>query len=259
MAVAWQPGSLLSVGRSALLLILVRNRLWPIDCLDLFMNQYKQKTARLFIVGLFISLGVHAQKIEVGAGLGGMLYKGDVSPALNPRFYRPAASLFFRYNATRSFSIRGSGFIGGLRGDDQASRDPFQQARNYSFRTNLSALEVDFEYNFLNYKPLPKAKNWTPYIFGGIGLSRFNNAVIKVGGVVTYPLGIGVKYEIKRPWSVGVEFGTRFMRNDYLDGLGDATFGNALTKVTQGNPALKDSYTYTAFTLSYTFYKIVCP
>ncbi|SOD78780.1 type IX secretion system protein PorG [Spirosoma fluviale] len=223
------------------------------------MNQYRLKTARLLIAGLFISLGVQAQKIEIGGGLGGMLYKGDVSPALNPRFYRPAASLFFRYNATRSFSIRGTGSLGGLRGEDNASRDPFLQARNYSFRTNLSAVEIDFEYNFLNYKPLPKAKNWTPYVFGGIGLSRFTNAVIKVGGVVTYPVGVGIKYEIKRPWSVGVEFGTRFMRNDYLDGLGDATFGNALTKVAQGNPALKDSYTYTAFTLSYTFYKIVCP
>lgn len=224
-----------------------------------FMCQYGINKAWLIVAGLFISLNVQAQKIEIGAGLGGMLYKGDVSPALNPQFYRPATSLFFRYNATRSFSIRGSGSIGGIRGDDKASRDPFQQARNYSFRTNIDEIEVDFEYNFLNYKNLPRVKNWTPYIFGGIGLCKFTNTVIRVGGVVTYPLGVGVKYEIKRPWSIGVEFGTRFTRNDYLDGLGDATFGPARTKVSQGNPVLSDSYTYTAITLSYTFYKIICP
>ena len=223
------------------------------------MHQYRIKTARLIIAGLFISLNVQAQKIEIGGGLGGMLYKGDVSPAFNPRFYRPAGSLFFRYNATRSFSIRASGAIGGIRADDQASRDPLQLARNYSFRTGINEVEVDFEYNFLNYKPLPKAKNWTPYVFGGIGLCKFNNTVIRVGGIVTYPLGVGVKYEIKRPWSVGLEFGTRFTRNDYLDGLADNTFGKTTAKTAQGNPALQDSYTYTALTISYTFYKIVCP
>jgi hypothetical protein len=223
------------------------------------MYQYRSVKARLIVVGLFISLTVQAQKIEIGAGLGGMLYKGDVSPALNPQFYRPAGSLFFRYNATRSLSIRVNGAIGGLRGQDDVSRDPLQQARNYSFRTNLLEAEVDFQYNFLNYQKLPKVKNWTPYVFGGIGLCRFTNAVVRMGGVITYPLGLGIKYEIRRPWSVGVEFGTRFTRNDYLDGLGDVTFGKATTKVSQGNPALKDSYTYTSLTLSYTFYKIVCP
>jgi hypothetical protein len=223
------------------------------------MHQYQLNTARLIIAGLFISLNIQAQKIEIGGGLGGMLYKGDVSPALNPRFYRPAGGLFFRYNASRSFSMRASGTIGGIRAEDQASRDPLQQARNYSFRSGITEAMIDFEYNFLNYKPLPKAKNWTPYIFGGIGLCRFTNNIIRVGGMVTYPLGIGIKYEIKRPWSVGVEFGTRFARNDYLDGLADGTFGLTTNKTKQDNPALSDSYTYTTLTISYTFYKIVCP
>ena len=223
------------------------------------MHRYRINKARLIVAGLFISLSVQAQKIEIGGGLGGMLYKGDVSPALNPRFLRPAAGLFFRYNATRSFSIRASGTIGGIRADDQASHDPFQQARNYAFRAGINEVAVDFEYNFLNYQSSPRVKNWTPYVFGGIGLCRFTNNIIRVGGMVTYPVGVGVKYEIKRPWSVGLEFGTRFGNNDYLDGLSDGTFGLTNAKLKQDNPALKDSYTYTALTISYTFYKIVCP
>lgn len=211
------------------------------------------------MAGLFISISAQAQKIEIGGSLGGMLYKGDVSPALNPRFFNLAAGGFFRYNASRSFSIRAGGAIGAFEAEDRFSKDPLQQARNYSFRTKINEVFIDFEYNFLNYKPVPKAKNWTPYVFGGVGLCKFNNAVIRAGGVVTYPLGIGVKYEIKRPWSIGLEYGTRFTRHDYLDGLGDLTFGHAMTKTTQSNPALTDSYTYVALTLSYTFYKIVCP
>lgn len=223
------------------------------------MPPHSRTTARLIIAGLFISLSTQAQKLEVGAGLGGMLYKGDVSPALNPRFISPAGSVFFRYNATRSFSMRAAFAIGSFRGEDRVSNDPLLQARNYSFRTRLNDATVDLEYNFRNYKLQPKERNWTPYVFGGVGICNFKNAVIRARGMVSFPLGIGIKYEIKRPWSVGVEFGTRFTRNDYLDGLGDRTFGITNNKLGQGNPGLSDSYTYTAITVSYTFYKIICP
>lgn len=215
--------------------------------------------ARLIIVGLFISFGASAQKMEVGGGLGGMLYKGDVSTHLNPRFYRPAGSLFFRYNATRSFSMRAGAAIGSFQAEDRFSNDPLQQARDFSFRSTTSELTVDLEYNFLNYKATPKAKNWTPYVFAGLGLFNYTNHVVKSRGQLNFPLGVGFKYEIKRPWSVGLEFGTRFTTNDYLDGLGERTFGVTTNKLAQGNPALNDSYTYTAITVSYTFYKIFCP
>ncbi|GAB3998357.1 hypothetical protein GCM10028807_45830 [Spirosoma daeguense] len=223
------------------------------------MHRYHVFIARLIVAGLFISLQAQAQHIEIGGGLGGMLYKGDVSPELNPRFIRPAGSLFFRYNFTRSFSMRASGALGSFQAQDRFSSDPVQKLRDYSFRTNLNEVTIDMQYNFLNYKPLPKAKNWTPYVFGGIGLAQFKNDVAKIGGMLMFPLGIGVKYEIKRPWSVGLEFGTRFTNNDYLDGIGERTFGVTKAKNAQGNPGLRDSYTYTAITVSYTFYKIFCP
>lgn len=219
------------------------------------------RVARLLIAGLFISSSAQAQKLEVGGGLGGMLYKGDVAPALNPRFYRPAGSLFFRYNATRSLSMRAGVAVGSIQGDDRASRDPYRQARDFSFRSSIGELTADFEYNFLNYKAIPKANNWSPYVFAGVGLCNFKNHVIRARGMLCFPVGVGIKYEIKRPWSVGIEFGTRFTNNDYLDGLGDRTFGisGTTSKLAQGNPALNDSYTYTALTVSYTFYKIFCP
>jgi|GEM_PF-483945 len=216
--------------------------------------------ARLFTVGLFIGLFtlssvVNAQQIEVGAGLGGMLYKGDISPSLNPRFYRPAANLFFRYNLTRSFSARAGIAMGGIKGEDQVSNDPFQQARNLSFRTRVSEVTLDMEYFFRDWKMTRKTKNWSPYVFGGLGYMSYSPK--KEGGShIIYPLGVGLKYEIKRPWSIGLEFGTRFTRNDDLDGLAKTP---GAPKLSSGNPALSDSYTYTALTISYTFYKITCP
>lgn len=184
-----------------------------------------------------------------------MLYKGDISPQLNPRFYRPAGSLFFRYNFTRSFSMRAGAAFGGIKAEDAVSSDPFQQARNRSFRTSIGEATVDMEYFFRDWKLIRTRKNWSPYVFGGLGFMTYSPKV-EGGKRLIYPLGLGVKYEIKRPWSIGFEFGTRFTRNDDLDGLAKAP---GAPKLASGNPGLSDSYTYTAITLSYTFYKITCP
>ncbi|GAB3567478.1 hypothetical protein GCM10027578_18440 [Spirosoma luteolum] len=224
------------------------------------MTRQRIHRARLLLAGLFISLStVQAQKIEVGGSLGGMLYKGDVSPRPDLRTIQPAAGLFFRYNATRSLSFRAGVATGHIKGDDNLSNDPLQQARAYAFRSTISELTADVEYNFRNYKPLPKARNWTPYVFAGLGIFNCKNSVVRARGMLSFPLGVGVKYEIKRPWSVGAELGTRFTRFDYLDGLGERTFGVTAAKTGQSNTALSDNYSYVAITLSYTFYKVVCP
>lgn len=217
--------------------------------------------ARLLVVGLFISIGAQAQKIEVGGGLGGMLYKGELAPSLNPRFYRPAGGLFFRYNASRAFSVRVGVATGQVSADTRYANDPYLRVVKSYFRNTIREGTVDLAYNFRNYKPLRNVKNWTPYVFGGLGFysyAKLGNESNEKGltNKLMYPLGIGVKYEIRRPWSVGVEFGTRFTRSDYLDGNG---FTDGSTdKFAQGTPQ-KDHYTYTAITLSYTFYKLTCP
>lgn len=213
--------------------------------------------ARLLLAGLFISLGAQAQKIEIGAGLGGLLYKGDIVPNLTVNNIRPAANLFFRYNATKSVSFRVSLMGGQIVGDDRHSRDPFQQARNASFHNGITEASGDIEYNFRNFKSMPNVRNWTPYVFGGLGFYNYRNLNTNKSTVALgFPLGVGVKYEFSRPWSLGFEFGTRFTSNDNLDGIGATT---GVNKLQQGDTALKDKYTYTAITLSYTFYKIFCP
>ncbi len=219
----------------------------------------RNKIAWFAIAGLFINFGTNAQKIEVGGSLGGLLYKGDIAPALNPRFIRPAGGLFFRYNASRSFSLRFSTVVGQFVADDQYASDPFQRARGIYFRNTVQEFSLDGQYNFRNYKNLRKVKNWTPYVFGGLGFAVYRLRVPGDEGLANkliYPLGVGVKYEIKRPWSIGLEFGTRFSASDYLDGTGPVT---TTVKLQQNDPALKDKYSFLALTISYTFYRLDCP
>lgn len=208
---------------------------------------------------LTASVGM-AQKIEIGASVGGFNYKGDLAPALNPRFFRPGGSLFFRYNASRSVTFRAEMLMGSITGNDAYSKDPFQKVRNLSFRTKLSEANLVTEYNFLNYQDRRFAINWTPYVFAGIGYSRFNpdqrasNYPTK-GWVIPY--GVGVKYQINRPWNIGLELGTRKTFTDYLDNLGGPAIST--NKLDQGDPSTKDIYYYLGFSVSYTFYRITCP
>jgi opacity protein-like surface antigen len=201
-----------------------------------------------------------AQKIEIGAGLGGFNYKGDISPSVRARFFKPAGSLFFRYNPSQALSLRAE-FAGGIIGAaDKNSKDPFQQTRNLSFTTRIIEGSAVAEYNFLNFQERRFAVNWSPYVFGGIGYSKFNpnvqTSAYKTSSF-TLPYGVGIKYQIRRPWNIGIEYGARKTFTDYLDNLGGEP--TSTDKLQQGDPSLKDNYYYLRLSVSYTFYKIVCP
>lgn len=208
---------------------------------------------------LGLPLATSAQKIELGAGLGGALYKGDVAPRYNPRFVRPSVSGFFRYNLSKSVSLRAQATLGQVLADDRFSPDPFLRQRGVSFRNRIREASLDVQYNFLNYSMLPKAVNWSPYVFGGLGVTDYGlkpPGGMSLGDRLVVPLGVGLKYEFKRPWSVSVEWATRFTGYDMLDGYVD---GPITSKFTQSNPALPDQFSTLTVSVSYTFYKIVCP
>jgi len=203
---------------------------------------------------------VTAQKIEIGAGIGGFNYRGDLSPNFRFRFFKPAGSLLFRYNPSQALSLRAEVAGGSLGAEDSKSKDPFQQARNFSFKTRVVEASAVAEYNFLDYHEKRFAINWTPYVFGGLGYSKFNPSV-KTGDYKTnsiiIPYGVGIKYQIRRPWNIGIEYGTRKTFTDYLDNLGGDPVST--DKLQQGDPSHKDTYYYVRFSVTYTFYRIFCP
>lgn len=201
-----------------------------------------------------------AQRVEIGAGFGGFNYKGDLSPGFNFRFFKPGGSLFFRFNPNKALSLRAEVAAGLIGAKDKLSKDPFQQARNMSFRSSILEVSTVAEYNFLNYEDRRFAVNWTPYVFGGLGLSKFSpdikTADYKTNTLVL-PYGVGIKYQIRRPWNIGLEYGTRKTFTDYLDNLGGEP--TSTDKLLQGDPSHKDTYYYVRLSVTYTFYKIFCP
>jgi Domain of unknown function (DUF6089) len=204
-----------------------------------------------------------AQKLEVGAGLGILHYKGDLSPNFHPAFARPGINAFFRYNLSRAVSFKAQGLYGSVYADETKVNDPFNQARGLNFSSSILEAGIQAEYNFLTFKHLPRKKNFSPYVFGGISFMHFNpkeapTASYKKNTIVL-PFGVALKGQIKKGWGWGVEFGARKTFTDYIDNWGEGSINGSFQKQKQADYAHDDMYYFTNVSISYTFYKIVCP
>ncbi|WP_026994440.1 type IX secretion system protein PorG [Flectobacillus major] len=216
-------------------------------------------------IALWILLGsiqcTLAQKIEIGGGLGAMNYKGDISPDLHPSFAKLGGHILFRYNLKNDVSFRASALIGSIYGDDKEVSDPFNQLRGKTFQTTINELSLVTEYNFLNYKYNRYHKDWSPYVFGGIGFMKFSPRDNPVSDYkqnqIVLPFGVGIKYNVRGPWDINLEFGTRKTFTDYLDNLGGDD--PDLPKNLQNDYSKNDMYYYTSISITYKFIKIYCP
>lgn len=205
---------------------------------------------------------VFAQGLEVGAGVGGSFATGDVTRGFEVGEMGFAGQVFVRYNLSNVVSVRGSGVIASLKGDDETNpTDAFAEARGFEFhRTNYEASML-IEYNFLDYKERKSIVNWSPYFFAGAGLTASSNRragdeYSRIQPVV--PFGLGLKYRLTKQWNLEYEFGARKTFYDGVDRISEPPALNKLD-IRYGNELDNDWYFFTAISVSYTFYSIPCP
>jgi Domain of unknown function (DUF6089) len=233
----------------------------------------KNKIAIIFLVFVSSNL-VFSQKIEFGLGGGVSHFKGDISPNFTPFKMGVGATGLFRYNFSKSVSFRGNVLFTTYKSDDLNSKDALYAnraigafAKGHLFEGSLIA-----EYNFLNRSTVTKAKDYTPYLFGGIGYSFINNTSDQFSEALkanspAIPYGVGIKYRFKGPFSVCAEFGTRYTFTDDMDLNYAKYFGTSNTttnvlnndKITFGDTTRKDQYFFTSVTLTYTIFNLICP
>jgi hypothetical protein len=198
-----------------------------------------------------------AQRTEVGVFGGTSFYLGDLNPKGVFKFSQPAFGVFARYNMNWHWAVRGSVNIGWLKADDALSEDPAQISRNLSFKSVVADFSATLELNFLRYRPGDPKTPFTPYVFAGICLFKFNpkgtisdSTYIYSDGVsrlvqggtyalqplgtegqntpdnqlkkyaltqVGIPFGVGVKFNISERLILGVEWSMRKTFTDYLD------------------------------------------
>ncbi len=210
---------------------------------------------------VFFNLAVQAQNSEVGFGVGGFYYTGDLSPSINITQVSPGVIGYFRSNFTEASSLRVGINAGKLKGSDGPNyKDSFSKMRDASFDLFLMEASFMYEYNFLDFKNNPRQR-FSPYFTGGLAIFNMSGQQEKAAQFssvqLAIPLGVGVKYVLNPKWYVGAEFVARKTFFDYLDNVSE---GNTNIKNYQyGNPNDNDSYYFFGITLNYTFYTIPCP
>jgi hypothetical protein len=217
---------------------------------------------------------------EIGFGIGGANYVGEISP--NYRFLsnQPAMTVFYRHDISAPITLRAA-LMGSHRiFRDKAFRDeaqnlPYHDWRDLDLKLSMIEASLGFEYNFLDYyDDIRKPHRISPYFFLGVALLNYNHQLSRNGDILepfdnkfalSIPMGVGVKYALSKHWNLGLEFGPRFTFSDNLDylqlnGSGPvATELGASTSNAYSNPFDKDMYFYNGISLSYTLYKLNCP
>ena len=213
------------------------------------------------LVGLLLPQRSHAQKHEVGIGIGGFNYTGDLVRDFAVRHTRPGFGLLYRSNFNDHLSVRGAFQAGWIAGSDTRPYDALAQQRDTSFQTSMAELSAVMEYHFLDWKNNIRLLRWTPYFFAGVGVS-FQGAHVaqtepysRTQPVI--PFGVGFKYMVTPVWVLALEGGVRKTFTDHIDNIsgGDP----AIRNFEYGNSYTDDWYYYVGISLSYTFYSIPCP
>ena len=203
-----------------------------------------------------------------------MTYRGEIAPRYRVLSNRPAGTIFYKRDASAAITLRTGLSLGSIQAlDSQVKRGgsiaPVGADRQATFRAFMAELLVGAEYNFLDYYDFKRHTRWTPYFFTGVvGYYASTQTQYRVGGTpaqprmqnvaatkisLALPVGLGIKYALSREINLIVEAGGRRTFGDTFDNL-------AKPEPPQlADPGGPDWYFYNGISVSYTFYKVICP
>ncbi|MBC3540818.1 DUF6089 family protein [Rufibacter sediminis] len=216
---------------------------------------------------------------ELGIGIGGVVYKGEIAPRYRLRSNRPALNLFYRKDVSNALAWKVGLLIGRVKAEDEDFTDnpsflakelPLSMYRQATVKTSFLELSAALDYNFMDYYDFRRNLRWTPYFTVGVAGLVYNNKTTAKDPKIIYPentdneqtyrtafalaipVGVGAKFALSEHWNLGFDAGVRVLLTDDFDNLTDQN-----EKVM--NPNSRDLYFYNGVSLSYTFYKINCP
>lgn len=206
----------------------------------------------------FNSTSALAQYNEVGIQLGVSRYKGELSPhSFSTRFIHFAGGVFFRHNWNLHWSWIAELNFGKVSGDDSFSKTTFEQNRNLNFSSTIIDFTPGVEFNFFRYETGNSNYPFTPYLFTGLSVFKFNP---KSGGVELQPLGTegqglpgrpkpysrvalaipiggGIKISVGQSVGIGIQVSARRTFTDYLDDVSTTYPDINQLRASKGNDA----------------------
>lgn len=203
-----------------------------------------QYSIRILLVLISLSLPslTNAQVLEVGVGGGGAGYIGDLNQDNNFKISGVSAGAFLKANLNPYWAIGFHYNYGRIKADDLKSSNEQFRVRGLNFNSDLHELSLQADFNFLEYFAGGGPKNFTPYIFTGVGLVffspkgvyndpateenewyrlRFYNTEGRSNGyrnfALAIPYGVGAKIRLKDNWGFFTQVGYRTAFTDFID------------------------------------------
>lgn len=241
-------------------------------------------------------------RFELGAFGGGSYYIGDLNQFKHFVYSKPSFGVIFRYNLSTRASLRLTGTYGSVWGSDSKAKDLVQQNRNLSFKSDIYELAFGVEIDLLKYRINDMKYPISPYFFYEIAYFRMNPMTAYNGNdlelrslgtegqgtslsdkkpynlnQISLPVGIGVKFNLKKRLAISVEYGIRKTFTDYLDDVSGnyvdpgilaeengpiaaelsnpSLDGSTRTGFNRGNSATKDWYAFYGLMITFKPFK----
>lgn len=225
------------------------------------------KQPKLLIFSLLFFQIAFSQIYEVGVYFGGSNFIGDVGPTTYVAPKEPAIGGIFKWNRSPRHSYRFSIIKSKLSGDDNKSDDPRRINRGFEFENNITEISAGMEFTFWEFNLHESGFHHTPYLYSGLIALRSDQIYFHNNTQATslnekewnlaIPLTIGYKASLTRQIILAFDLGVRYTFTDNLDGSNFKS-KNIDSNYKFGNPNSNDWYTFTGFTLTYTFGRKPC-
>lgn len=192
----------------------------------------------IICTAFFFNKTVLAQQWEVGAHAGITGFMGDINPS-NPLYFKSGTGgINTTYNLNPTWGFQLSYNYIHLHASDFDDKNAYRSARGQSFSNKVNEVSLRANFNFFRFIAGRELNRYTPYIFAGLaGITHNPYVKFKDGETIkladlqlqennnisktalAIPFGIGFKYNIKGPWSLGAELGYRTAFNNDLDNI----------------------------------------
>lgn len=204
-------------------------------------SKIKNVVKKVYLLVLLLSfslIGMAQRGWEAGVWAGTAFYFGDLNTSYNLSLPGPAGGVMARFNFNNRLCIKFSANAAQVRGDDAVSKNTFERARNLSFRSTVIEGAAQLEFNFLPYNHGSPDEFYTPYLFAGFNVFRYDpqakyqgewvdlrplgtegqfksEEYFSISGGLLY--GMGLKFDLNYEWSLNLELGARTLFTDYID------------------------------------------
>lgn len=205
-----------------------------------------------------------AQRWSMSAGAGATLYKGDLSdwhllPHLSQlKTGNTAVNFQLRYQPDQALAYRAKLTFTGISGDGANFGLPSISYSTNRFSSPLIEISGLVDYNFKDYQANRNVRNWTPFIYGGLGFlfvsPEGNIPTPKTYFTWAIPFGVGIKAQINHRVGLQWEFGSSKSLSNILDG--QAAWGEQAQVFTLNKT---DQYLHSTVSITYSLISVYCP